>query len=254
MTSKREIQVHASAQAPLPATITPMDMIDRALTSGAAPDVLEKFMALHERWEDNRRRIAFNQAIADAKPEIPAIIKNQQKSGAGGSYKYEDIADVARVVDPILASHGLGYKYVTARNGEEHGIGCVLYHTDGHEADPVWLWGKPDNTGSKNSIQAVGSLATYFQRYTLKLALGISASKDDDGHGAGNGAVTSDLITDKQLADLEALITEVDADTHRFLKFLEGAWNMPVKTVAQIPARGFSFAVQALEARRGRAK
>jgi hypothetical protein len=33
----------------------------------------------------------------------------------------------------------------------------------------------------KNSLQAIASTTTYLQRYTLKLALGLSVSHDDDG-------------------------------------------------------------------------
>ena len=41
----------------------------------------------------------------------------------------------------------------------------------------------------RTAIQALGSTQTYLQRYTLKAALGLSASKDDDGAG---GAVMHD--------------------------------------------------------------
>ena len=45
---------------------TPMDMIDRAVSSGASVEALEKLMVLQERWEANQGRKAFNQAIAAA--------------------------------------------------------------------------------------------------------------------------------------------------------------------------------------------
>src|SRR5690606_38094113 len=41
-----------------PTMITPMTMIDRALISGAAPETLEKLLALQERWEANQGRKA----------------------------------------------------------------------------------------------------------------------------------------------------------------------------------------------------
>ena len=43
---------------------TPMAMIDRALMSGAAPETLEKLLALQERWEANQGRKAFDEAMA----------------------------------------------------------------------------------------------------------------------------------------------------------------------------------------------
>jgi hypothetical protein len=61
---------------------------------------------------------------------------------------------------------------------------CIVEHRDGHSEDTS-LTAQPDNSGKKNSIQAIGSTITYLQRYLLKLALGIAASKDDDANSAG---------------------------------------------------------------------
>lgn len=46
----------------LPAAVTPMDMIDKALASGASPEALEKLLALQERWEANQAKRAFDTA------------------------------------------------------------------------------------------------------------------------------------------------------------------------------------------------
>jgi hypothetical protein len=43
----------------------------------------------------------------------------------------------------------------------------------------------PDTSGSKNSIQAIGSTVTYLQRYTLLAAVGMAAAgMDNDGRAA----------------------------------------------------------------------
>jgi hypothetical protein len=42
------------------------------------------------------------------------------------------------------------------------------------------LPGMPDLSGNKNPIQAIGSAVTYLQRYTLKAALGLTVSKEED--------------------------------------------------------------------------
>ena len=40
-------------------------------------------------------------------------------------------------------------------------------------------------------MQALGSAVTYLQRYTLKLALGIATSKDDDGESSGTPVLSA---------------------------------------------------------------
>jgi hypothetical protein len=54
----------------------------------------------------------------------------------------------------------------------------------GHSEEGAVLEGAPDTSGSKNSIQAVGSTVSYLERYTLLAATGLAAKdQDDDGRG-----------------------------------------------------------------------
>jgi hypothetical protein len=50
-----------------------------------------------------------------------------------------------------------------------------------------------DTSGSKNSIQAIGSTVTYLQRYTLLAAVGLAAGGDDDGQAASPGMANEDF-------------------------------------------------------------
>lgn len=149
--------------------------------------VIDKLMDMHERWEKNQARKAFDAAMAAAKAEIPVIFKNKVvdfTSQRGRThYRHEDMAEIARTVDPILARHGLSYRYRTETTQAHVKVTCVLSHRDGHSEETDLIAGH-DNSGNKNSIQAIGSTITFLQRYTLKAALGLAASADDDGKAA----------------------------------------------------------------------
>lgn len=54
------------------------------------------------------------------------------------------------------------------------------------------------------------------QRYTLKAALGLAATHDDDGKKADAADVT--FVTDEQVAELKALIAETKTDIAKFLE------------------------------------
>ena len=60
---------------------------------------------------------------------------------------------------------------------------CILTHDMGH-SEETSLEGSADNSGSKNSIQAIGSSVTYLERYSLLAATGL-AVKNADNDGAG---------------------------------------------------------------------
>lgn len=167
--------------------MTPMAMISQAVTSGAGIETIEKLMSLQERWEANNARKAFDMAISAAKSEIRPIVKNAEvdfTSNKGRTnYKHETLDGIAQQIDPVLSQHGLSYRFRSKQESGQLHVTCIIAHRDGYSEETT-LSGPPDQSGSKNAYQAVGSAATYLQRYTLKLALGLSAAKDDDGQSA----------------------------------------------------------------------
>jgi hypothetical protein len=228
--------------------VTPMAMIDRALSSGAAPETLEKLLALQERWEAGQARKAFDEAMAAAKAEIPTIRKNrtvgyEHKDGGGKtSYQHEDLGEIARVVTPILSKHGLSYRYRTTSNiNEPITVTCIISHRLGHSEENTLTAGA-DNSGKKNSIQAVGSTITYLQRYTLKAALGLAAAQDDDGVHADDG----ELISIEQINALSELAAEVGADIVKFCQYAG------VESLSEIREKDYGKALSALEAKRAK--
>lgn len=225
--------------------VTPMQMLQIAVERGADMAQLEKLMELQERWEKNQARKAFDAAIAAAKAEIKPIVKNREVDFTTQkgriSYKYEDFALIASEVDPILSKHGLSYRYRARQEGNKLTVTCILAHHDGH-SEETELTAFNDESGNKNSIQGIGSAATYLQRYTLKLALGLAAAKDDDGRSAGSAG--PELITEQQAADLKNLAEEVGANLDQFKRYLR------VQELTDLPASKYADAVAALNKKR----
>lgn len=225
------------------APLTPLAMLDRALSSGASVDVLTKLMDLSERWEKNQARKAFDEAMAAAKAEIPTIAKNRsvgfESKGSKVGYRHEDLAEIARTVDPVLSRHGLSYRFrTTSAPNEPVTVTCIVSHRLGYSEENTLSAGR-DDSGAKNSIQAVGSTLTYLQRYTLKAALGLAASNDDDGKSADVG----EAISQKQVETLQQLIVQTSSNINLFCK------AMGVEAVPDLPAKEFERAHTMLQAK-----
>jgi hypothetical protein len=204
--------------------LTPMAMLGQAVERGASIETLEKLMGLHERFEANQARKAFDAALAAAKSEIPVILKNRLVDYASTdgksrtTYRHEDLGEIARTVDPILARHGLSYRFLTTSEiNQPISVTCIVSHRDGH-SERNMLTGPRDDSGKKNAIQQMGSTITYLQRYTLKAALGLAASADDDGKTSEE---SSDFITDDQVMELRDLILSVDGEEGFFKKIMK---------------------------------
>jgi hypothetical protein len=221
----------------LPATeaarvaLTPMDMLAKAVESGAGLEMVEKLMGLQERWERNLARKSFDAAISAAKAEIPPIARN---ATGHNEKRYADFAAIAAVVDPILSRFGLSYRFRTVQT-DRIAVTCVLSHKDGHSEETT-LSGPADASGSKNAIQAIGSTLTYLQRYSLVQMLGLAAAKDDDGKGASSGP----KITQDQADTLRELLEANGKDRAKFLRLAK------IEKIEDLPASEFDRAVEAI--------
>jgi hypothetical protein len=214
-------------------------LIERVLRDDSIPfDKLERMLAMQERIEAAQARKSFDQAISAAKGEIPEITKNRhvgfeaKNGGAKTDYRHEDFAQIARAVDPILARHGLSYRYRTTQAEARVTVTCVLAHRDGHSEDTT-LTSNVDASGNKNPIQAVGSAITYLQRYTLKAALGLAVSNDDDGKAS---AAPAGSINEDEFRIIRELLAKAGADEGKFLA------TFKVEMLEELPAAKFEAA------------
>ena len=241
-------QMSTSAAA---SAVLPMSLVQRAFDAGNL-ELVERALVLQERWEAAQARKAFNAAMAAVRGELPAIVKNRSVSyggKTGTSYRHEDLAGIASQIDPILAKHGLTYRFRTEANGPALKVTCIISHRDGGYSEENSLSAPNDTSGSKNSIQAVGSTQTYLQRYTLKGALGLAASNDDDGqsHGKGNAGQTQDeppaTITPEQIDILRQAMTMREMPEERLIKWASKAWKGggEIADITDIPATAFQI-------------
>lgn len=243
MNTVAKIEPQEQAPAPMSETAALISMIERAAVNPAVD--VEKFarlLELREKAEASFARKAFNNAVALAKGEIGPIVKDKavdfttQKGRT--NYKYEGFDTIARAVDPILNAHGLSYRFRASQDGNKVAVTCILAHRDGY-CEETTLSVAEDHSGNKNAIQAIGSAATYLQRYTLKLALGLAASLDDDAQSFGPGGE----IDEVQLQELRQLIINTDSDLPKFLRYFR------VETLDKLPAAKFESAVRMLKAK-----
>lgn len=235
----------ALSPAPASGAAAIIQMIERAASN---PDVdVDKFsrlLEMREKVEADFARKAFNNAIASAKGEIGPIVKDRtvdfstQKGRT--NYRFEGFDTISRAVDPILNRYGLSYRFRASQSSGRVAVTCVLSHRDGYSEETT-LEVAEDHSGNKNTIQAIGSSTTYLQRYTLKLALGLATTLDDDGRGGQDAAAQT--ITEQQQERLMQRIAEVGAEPIAFMNYCG------IEHIGDLPAADFSKAMAALDAK-----
>ena len=218
-----EIQVidHRQKAPVVKATPTPATLLQIAVSQGADIAKLEKLMELQERWEANEARKAYALAMAAFKAEDLTIRKNKRVHFASQKgttdYKHATLDNVVAVVAAGLAKHGLMHTWRTEQTNGKIRVTCIITHEKGH-CEETSLECGADDSGNKNSIQAIGSAVSYLQRYTLLAATGTATGEDDDAQATGKAVAK---ITENQARDLETLVSDTKSDRAAFFRFFK---------------------------------
>lgn len=223
-----------------------IQVIERAALN---PDIdvekMERLLAMQERIMTQRAKMAFNEAMRLAQAEMPKIKRNKENKETHS--KYADLEAVTDAAVPIYTGRGFSVSYGTADCPipGHYRVTALCAHTEGYERNyqadvPIDNTG-PKGTQNKTMTHGFGSTMSYGRRYLICLIFNITLTNEDkDGNQDGQ------TLTESQVTDLMALAEEVKADRQKFLAY------MKVEKLADIPAKEYSKAVQALEAKRRR--
>lgn len=195
------------AQQSEPAQI--IQVIERAAMN---PDVdidkFERLMAMSERMQAKQAESLFASALAEMQAELPSVAERGGIKDRHGNVQstYALWEDINEAIKPVLKRHGFALSF---RTDFSNGITItgVLSHRGGHrEQTSIAL--PSDTSGSKNSVQAIGSSVSYGKRYTAGALLNLTShGEDDDGQGGASpvaGAV-AEMLAAETLADLAAI-------------------------------------------------
>jgi hypothetical protein len=234
----------------IPRAVTPMQMLQIAIERGADIAMLERLMDLQQRWEAGEARKAYTVAMTEFKRAVPELLKNKQVAYGNTRYAHATLDNVVDVLVPALAQFGFSHAWAVEQGDHDViTVSCVITHSLGH-AERVSLSAKPDTSGQKNAIQAIGSAISYLERYSLLSATGLAArEQDDDGRASGNGHTNGNgKISAEQKETLIGLIKETGSDTKRCLDYLG------VRNLDELSASKFAVAKAALERKKSAKK
>ncbi len=169
-----------------PETTQQTDLLSLAIQQGANIETLEKLMALQERYQANKARASFFDALSRFQQVCPSIVKEKKvlyKTDKGQtSYNFAPLSLIVEKIKAPLSECGLTYRWEIKDLGDKLEVTCIITHREGH-SEKTTMSASADSSGGKNAIQARGSSITYLERYTLTGALGISSGEaDQDGH------------------------------------------------------------------------
>lgn len=191
-----------------------------------------------------KAEMSFNADFATMQSELPVIAKNGEiKVNGVVRSKYTLFEEMNEIVKPILKAHGFAILFKHSSQKGEVTVSGTLMHRDGHR-ETTELTLEADTSGSKNSVQSIGSSLQYAKRYIEASLLNLTTGGEDDDGARG----ATQFISEDQEATLTALIEEVGKDkkhdTEVFCKYFK------IDKVSGLPAAKYADAVKALEKKR----
>ena len=212
-----------------------IDYVALAIEKGADLATIEKFMDLKERQDATEAKKAYVVAMGKFRATVPTIERTKKAHNSN----YAGLAETIAEISDSMVECGLSHSWKTDQDEKSISVTCCVTHILGHQ-ECTTLREFPDTSGSKNSIQAVGSTVSYLQRYTLFSILGL-ASKEADTDG-------SDRVSFEQAEELETLADKAGVDKAKFLAYFQcGSFN-------HIPAKQYKNALAAIKAKTKKVK
>lgn len=201
---------------------------------------MERLFAMRKEIVLEAAEAAFNQAMSSAQQEMRPIATDA--SNPQTHSKYASYAQLDKSLRAIYTKHGFAISYDEADSPKAEHIRVLAYVSHGGGFTRTYRIDMPaDGKGAKGGdvmtkTHAVGAASSYGMRYLLKRIFNVAVGEDDRD---GNEEPT---ITEKQAADLGALITEGGGDISKALRFLR------VECLADIPAKNFDTVVAQIKA------
>lgn len=215
-----------------------IQVIERAARDNSIDiDKMERLLEMKERMDALNAETAFNDAMNAAQAAMTPIATDatnpQTKS------KYATYGKLDGKLRPIYTKHGFSISFDEGESKKPENVLVLAYvshkagHTRTYKADMP-----ADGKGAKGGdvmtkTHAVGAAKSYGKRYLLKDIFNIAIGEEDTD---GNDPV--EFITDKQVADLDALVSEKGGNKTKLLKYLKlGAFKF-------IPAKEYNWVVE----------
>jgi hypothetical protein len=188
----------------MPAVTTPTDpaiaiALELLKRPDLTPEVAQQYLDVGERAARRHAETEFNQAFPRLQASLPTVVE-KGRSVTGSYAKNEDIIEAIR---PKLREHGFGLTHeIEFLDGGRIRVRGRLTHIAGHSITSEFI-SVADASGSKNSIQGLGSTQSYGRRYTTCALLNIATRGEDDNGQKGGGTAAPEGM-EQWLMDLEA--------------------------------------------------
>lgn len=218
---------------------SPMAMAQSFLKAGGDLVMLKDMMALQREHEAYQAKKAYTKAMAEFKANPPTIEKDKNVAYKTTKYSHASLGNVTKQINKALGEHGLSASWPLDQGQGGIKVTCVITHELGH-SESTSLTAGADSTGSKNTIQAMGSTISYLQRYTILALTGLATEDQDD-----DGQTTEiQYISEKQVSEITDMLNDLYSNQKDIDGFMK---HCKIESVESILAKNYNSILSTLK-------
>lgn len=246
MSAEPQMTLPAVPEAPQQSPM--LAMMERLATNPDLPvEKLEKLLEMQLKIRAIEAEAEFNAAMSRVQSKLPKVGRDRKNDQTNSMYS--TLEAIAEAIKPVYTAEGFSTSFSEGKSDKAEHVRVLgeLRHRDGYKRSDYFVDIAIDKTGIKGNdnktlTHAEGSSFTYGRRYLTCLMFDVATGLDNDGNG---GKQKGEPITEKQAADLNALIEEVKADKAKFLKWCQ------VDRIEDIPAKWYVTCCNQLRGKKG---
>lgn len=187
-------------------------ILNRALENDVDIDRLERLLALREKEIERQNYQSFVSDLSAMQTEYQKIEKTAKNNHTNS--KYATLDQYIDAVKDVLAKYNFAlFSHIKNQTEKNVTIEMTLSHHSGQKISTQGTF-PIDGTGSKNSIQSVGSTLTYARRYLLGMLLNV-ASKEDDT----DGNIPTKPACPQQINEIKRLMKQTNTEETNLLSY-----------------------------------
>lgn len=162
------------------------------------PELIDKFVAIYEKQEAERKAAAYTSAMARAQAKMVPVANNAVNAHTHS--RYAKLAAINKMAVPIYGAEGLAVSFKTGvaeKQGERRTIAVVSHEAGYMDADSFYVDLPLDDKGSagttnKTQLHATKSTSTYAKNMLICMIFNISTEDEDDDGNSGAGISPQD--------------------------------------------------------------
>jgi len=157
-------------------------LLSLAIEKGLDTETLAKLIALRNAEIERMAKADFDREFAAMQAELPPIGRTRTVSDNSGRklYSFCPLEDILLAVGPVLARHGLAYRWAEeALSSGEKRVWCIISGHGHEEKSYVDIPLVDPQTRSTNKIQQRGVATSYGKRYSFMSAVGVVIAGED---------------------------------------------------------------------------